>query len=186
MAHEQVRPETTGAQGPSLPLWLAVQVLRAGRPVRAAVWRRLPRSRLRTILVGAFMGLSYRAVPRVAARGRSALMPLVRELFEPEIEFTTAPHDPDPGTYRGHEGVVQLFLGWLEMFPDLRLESGDIVEAGDCLVMPTHIHGHGSASGLEGHLHATWVIRVSPRARAARVDEYADHGAALEAAAAAE
>jgi len=149
--------------------------------MRASVWRHFPRSRLRTSVLGAFLGLSYRAVPRAAARGRGALMPFVQELFEPEIEWTTAPHDPDPGTYRGYEGVVRLFLGWTEMFPDLRLESGDVVEMGDCLVMPTHIYGHGSASGVEGHLYATWVIRVSSRGRAARVDEYVDHTTALEA-----
>jgi ketosteroid isomerase-like protein len=73
----------------------------------------------------------------------------IADLLDPEFEVQTAPDLPEAGTYRGAEDFGKLVTSLVEPFDEIRLETGQIVElAEDLLLVPLRIHGRGRLSGL--------------------------------------
>jgi uncharacterized protein len=65
-----------------------------------------------------------------------------------EVEWTTPPEDPDPGTYHGHEGVEQFWAQWRAAVGQLQFEPLEVLEEGDHVVVVALRSGRGEHSGL--------------------------------------
>jgi ketosteroid isomerase-like protein len=85
-------------------------------------------------------------------------------------------------TYRGHEGVRELFRDLKEGFTDQHVEASEVRDLGDLLVAIGQIRGRGKESGAEAESPINWVVDFRD-GRAVRVREYLDPKAALKAAA---
>jgi ketosteroid isomerase-like protein len=50
--------------------------------------------------------------------------------------------------------------GWLEIFPDFRMETSEFIDAGDRVITVTHWQGTGTGSGLAFDAHAAEITTV--------------------------
>lgn len=70
--------------------------------------------------------------------------------FDPDIEWEVGPDLlPDGQTYRGHEGVLEFWHTWHQLFNPTRLEIEECTDLGDdrvCVI--TRISGEGAGSGV--------------------------------------
>lgn len=73
----------------------------------------------------------------------------VLEHMSEDVEWISPPEDPDPGTYRGHEGVEQFWAQWRAAVGQLRFTAEETIEAGDHVVVVARRSGRGETSGLE-------------------------------------
>ena len=55
---------------------------------------------------------------------------------------------------------VQPVRSWLETFPLITLDVHELLDAGDCVIAVTTLHGRGSASGLEVEDDYVFVYRM--------------------------
>jgi len=102
--------------------------------------------------------------------------------FDPEIAWQTW-IVPGPGgaTYRGHEGILELWSDARNVFGDFRNVPERIIVAGDKVVAFVAVRGRGKESGAEvegriGHVHTFRGDLV------VRIDSYEDRDEALRAA----
>ena len=73
----------------------------------------------------------------------------VLEHMSEDVEWITPPEDPDPGTYRGWQGVEKFWEQWRASVGQLRFEIEQIAEVGDHVVVTARRSGKGEHSGLE-------------------------------------
>ena len=97
-----------------------------------------------------------------------------------ELQVSDAYFDA-PRTYRGHEGMRQLFAAQAEVFDPFRLEPEEFFDAGDRVVVTARAGGLARGSGVEvfgrfGHL---WTVRGG---KIVAFKEFKDPRDALEAA----
>lgn len=105
----------------------------------------------------------------------------VLDHMAPDFEWVTDPHDPDPGTYRGHEGVERFWARWREAFGQLYLIPEEVIDAGDQVVVVARRRGQGVASGVEIEAEVAQVFTFRGMT-AVRCQEFYDREAALQAA----
>jgi len=111
-------------------------------------------------------------------RGSEAVI----EFLDPEIEWRTRSDLPDSGTYRGQDGFRHLISRFEEVMDDIYMEAGDVIDAGERVIVRLRWGGRGKASGAEFEENEeTWVLAVRG-GKIVRVDEYATKEEALEAA----
>ena len=100
--------------------------------------------------------------------------------FDPEIVWHTyLVPGPGGGTYRGHDGVRELWADARNIFGDFRNEPERLISVEDRLLVMVRICGWGKESGVEveakiAHVHTFRDGKV------ARVDSYEDRDEALE------
>jgi ketosteroid isomerase-like protein len=83
---------------------------------------------------------------------------------------------PDAGTsWRGPAGVREFFRKWVGAFDDWGYEIGELIDAGDSVVVETRQWGRGKGSGVpvENHFWAVWTIRNGKVVRATHHPERA-------------
>src|SRR4029450_13804469 len=73
----------------------------------------------------------------------------VLEHMSPDVEWITPPEDPDPGTYRGLEGVETYWAQWRAAVGQLQFTIEEPGDAGESVVVAARRHGRGEHSGLE-------------------------------------
>ena len=102
------------------------------------------------------------------------------QFYAADAVYHSREDEPDTGTHRGREAIRGLFHMWLEMFPDLRFQMDDYIDAGDAVVMPGWIcaTGHDSATAIRQAY--TWVARIH-NGRVVEVREYHGKDEGLEA-----
>jgi uncharacterized protein len=85
----------------------------------------------------------------------------VLELMDPEVVMRDRPEIPDPGVYRGHEGVLAALAQSLDYFDEVRFVPEEIHDAGDNVVVVLRMHGRGKESGVpvEERIAHLWTIR---------------------------
>jgi uncharacterized protein len=105
----------------------------------------------------------------------------VLEHMSPDVEWITPPEDPDPGTYRGLEGVETYWAQWRAAVGQLQFTIEETIDAGDSVVVVARRQGRGEHSGLQV---SDRVIQVYDfeNGKCVRVHEYYDRDAALSAA----
>jgi hypothetical protein len=70
--------------------------------------------------------------------------------LHPDVEWQSLDVFPDPGMYRGPEGVREFFETWLDTFQGFRLHLEDCVTVDQHLVLATlRVSGEGAGSGVE-------------------------------------
>ena len=62
------------------------------------------------------------------------------------IEWITPPEDPDPGTYRGYEGVEKYWAQWRAAVGQLHFKIEEILDAGNSVVVVARRQGRGSTA----------------------------------------
>jgi ketosteroid isomerase-like protein len=102
------------------------------------------------------------------------------EIWHPEIEYEAL----DPATYRGHDEMRRVFMGWSNMFAEWWVEADEIVDAGDQVVAVERYGGRGmKGSDAETGLEQSLARLISFKdGRIWRVKEYSTLDQALEAA----
>ena len=69
--------------------------------------------------------------------------------FDPEIVWYCLADEPDPGPFRGHQGILALYARWRELLPDLQLEVEEYIDAGEYVIVSGRFHGHTADSDAE-------------------------------------
>ena len=97
-----------------------------------------------------------------------------------DFVFVASPDVPDGGTYRGEE-AKQWITAWVESFEGHTIEATDIIDGGDKVFFEIHQRGRprGSQVSVEGRW---WVVNTFREGRIVRIEVFADHAEALEAA----
>ena len=97
-----------------------------------------------------------------------------------ELEVSDAYFDA-PRTYRGHEGMRELFAAQAEVFDPFRLEPEEFLDAGDQVVVIARAGGIARASGVEvlGRFGHVWTLQ---RGKIVHFKEFKDPDEALQAA----
>lgn len=95
-----------------------------------------------------------------------------------DVEWISPPEDPDPGTFRGHEGVEQFWAGWRAAVGQLSFEPERLIDAGEHVVVFARRSGRGEHSGLEVSDRVIQVFTFDGDT-CIRVREFYDQGEAL-------
>jgi ketosteroid isomerase-like protein len=119
---------------------------------------------------------------------------IVRETYEPmargdfsvfadvveDFEFVTSPEMPDAGTYRGEEAITWM-RAWVESFEDLTMESTEMIDGGEKVVVGLYQRGkpRGSQTVVEGRW---WQVVTLRDGEIVRSETYPGRNQALEAA----
>ena len=77
--------------------------------------------------------------------------------YDVEAEFDVSSVRPEGGVYRGHEGIEEAILAWVETWADYRFEIKEIIAAGDRVLAIMQEFGRGDGSGVEIDQHTFWV-----------------------------
>jgi ketosteroid isomerase-like protein len=102
----------------------------------------------------------------------------VLEHMSEDVEWITPPEDPDPGTYRGYEGVERFWSQWRAAVGQLEFRVEEIAEVGDHVVVTARRSGRGEHSGLEVSDRVIQVFTFEGE-RCVRVAEHYDRATAL-------
>jgi ketosteroid isomerase-like protein len=102
------------------------------------------------------------------------------EFAHPDVVSHRAPPLPDPQTYHGIDGVLQMYDDWTTDFEEFEMEVVELTEAGDRVVVEMVQRGRGKASGVvvEGRF---WFVYTLEAGRIARQDVYGAREQALDA-----
>jgi ketosteroid isomerase-like protein len=104
-----------------------------------------------------------------------------------ELDQALADADPEivwnpsqEGETRGGDAVRATMERWETAFEDLELTSEETIEAGDRVVVKTHVSGRGRGSGVDvdSRSYMVWTIRDG---KVTRMDEFTEREDALEA-----
>jgi ketosteroid isomerase-like protein len=100
------------------------------------------------------------------------------ELADPDIVCLRAPPIPDPQTYHGREGVLQMYADWTTDFDEFEMEARDAFEEGDRVFLDIFQRGIGRASGVEvsGRF---WFVFTVAGGSITRMDAYLTREQAL-------
>ncbi len=103
------------------------------------------------------------------------------EFAHPEIVCRRVPPLPDPQTYHGTEGLLQMYADWSADFEEFEMEPLEYVEIGDWVLVDMIQRGTGRASGatVVGRF---WMAYEISAGKAIRQDAYLTKQQALEAA----
>jgi limonene-1,2-epoxide hydrolase len=85
----------------------------------------------------------------------------VESLIHPNIEFHTFGRSPEAGVYRGKEAVREYNENLFAQFESIRFEIGELVDAGDRVVVMTTQHAvpKGGHQEMKVEVAEVWVIR---------------------------
>lgn len=95
-----------------------------------------------------------------------------------DVEWIAAPDDPDPGTYRGYEGVLRFWAQWRAAVGQLHFDPIEMEDLGEHVVVTAQRSGVGEHSGLAVSDTVIQVFTFEGDA-CVRVREFYDHGEAL-------
>ena len=95
-----------------------------------------------------------------------------------DVEWVTPPEDPDPGTYRGYEGVERFWSQWRAAVGQLEFKIEEIAEVGDHVIVTARRSGRGEHSGLAVSDRVIQVFTFQGE-KCVSVHEYYDRDAAL-------
>jgi ketosteroid isomerase-like protein len=83
-------------------------------------------------------------------------------LIDEDVEWHSRVDEPDADVYYGQESFRRYVDGWMETFPDVRLEfAGESVDLGDQVITPTHLVGTARATGIEVREPYSFLINIS-------------------------
>jgi ketosteroid isomerase-like protein len=102
----------------------------------------------------------------------------VLDHMSPDVEWVSPPEDPDPGTYRGYEGVEKFWGQWRAAVGQLHFEIEEMFDHGDQILVVARRKGRGEHSGLEVSDQVIQVFTFEGE-KCVRVNEYYDRAAAL-------
>jgi ketosteroid isomerase-like protein len=102
-----------------------------------------------------------------------------QEFLDPNIEVFW--QTPDATVTRGIDAFGEAWREWLSPWENLTVEAERVIEAENRVVVLAVLRGRGKGSGIEIELRAGYLWTLRGR-KAVRLEAYADHKTALEAA----
>ena len=102
----------------------------------------------------------------------------VLEHMSEDVEWISPPEDPDPGTYRGYEGVERFWAQWRAAVGQLEFTIEEIEAVGDHVIVTARRSGRGEHSGLQVSDRVIQVFTFEGE-KCVRVHEYYDRNKAL-------
>jgi ketosteroid isomerase-like protein len=102
-------------------------------------------------------------------------------MAHPEIVSVRAAPLPDPQTYHGHEGILEMYADWTTDFSEFEMYPDEIEEVGDRVLVLMIQRGVGKASGVEV-VGRFWFLYTFSEGLAVRQEAYATREQALRAA----
>ena len=102
------------------------------------------------------------------------------ELLHRDVAWHTARDLPDSDTFRGHEGVADLYSEWIDSFEDFRVEVEELIDGGDAVIVMTRLRGRFRGSSEEVDLIEAHVWKLFD-GKAVEIREYRTRAEALEA-----
>jgi ketosteroid isomerase-like protein len=103
------------------------------------------------------------------------------ELLHRDVAWHTALDLPDSGTYRGHDGIAELYAEWIDSFEDFRVEVEEMIDDGaDTVIVMTRLRGRFRGSTDEVDLIEAHVWKLID-GKAVEIREYRTRVQALEA-----
>jgi uncharacterized protein len=102
----------------------------------------------------------------------------VLEHMSEDVEWIAPADDPDPGTYRGLQGVEEYWAQWRAAVGQLNFVVEEIIDAGQNVVVVARRQGRGKHSGLEVSDRVIQVFHFEGE-KCTSVHEYYDRNAAL-------
>ena len=102
-------------------------------------------------------------------------------MAHPEIVSVRAAPLPDPQTYHGHEGILEMYADWTTDFSEFEMYPHEIEEVGDRVLVHMIQRGVGKASGVEV-VGRFWFLYTFRNGLATRQEAYATREQALRAA----
>ena len=105
----------------------------------------------------------------------------VAALLAPGFVAVRRPPLPDAQTYRGADGLQQMWADWTGEFDGLQMEIGEVTRVGNRVITELIQRALGQQSGVEveGHF---WAVYACHGGRITRMDAYASRDEALAAA----
>jgi ketosteroid isomerase-like protein len=102
-------------------------------------------------------------------------------LADPDIVSVRAPPIPDPQTYHGTDGVLQMWADWTTDFDEFEMEPLEYAELGERVIVDVLQRAIGRASGapVDGRF---WFVFTVASGRLTRMEAYLTKEQALEAA----
>ena len=73
----------------------------------------------------------------------------VLALFDDNLITRRLAPMPDPGTWYGREGLLDLVAEWIETFDEFRMKAEEFIDAGDHVVVRVAQEGRGAESGAQ-------------------------------------
>ncbi len=100
------------------------------------------------------------------------------ELTHPDIVSNRLPPLPDPQSYHGFEGLLQMWVDWTADFDEFEMESVEFTEVGDRVIVEMINRGTGKASGVvvDGRF---WFAYTVAEGKVVRLDAYLTKDQAL-------
>lgn len=94
--------------------------------------------------------------------------------MSPEIEWVTPPDDPDPGTFKGYEGVERFWANWRDLFGLIRFDVERMEDMGDHVLVHARRIARGEQSGVEVQERVFQLFTFGADGRCIRVQEFYD------------
>jgi ketosteroid isomerase-like protein len=88
---------------------------------------------------------------------------------------------PDPGTWHGPEGLLEVAAEWMEAFDEFTMKAEEFIDARDVVVVRVAQGGRGGGSGARV-TGTFWFVYGMRDGKVVALDMYATRGQALEAA----
>jgi ketosteroid isomerase-like protein len=109
----------------------------------------------------------------------NATLELPRWALRDDVEWQPPSDEPDNAARFGAQVVTAYVREWASTFDDYRCDLDDLIERGDCIVAPVHLHGRIGTSGQELSIPLTQVWTIED-GLVVRVREYRTTAEALE------
>lgn len=116
--------------------------------------------------------------------GADDLREILGQAYSGDLELTTLASGVGTGVgafYEGLDGFVRYLNEWLEPFSEYYVDNLDYIDAGTCVIVPSHQRGIGGGSRIEVELDVTTLYELRA-GKIVRVHQYDSTQQALTAA----
>jgi ketosteroid isomerase-like protein len=104
----------------------------------------------------------------------------VLELVHQDVVSVRAAPLPDPQTYEGIDGLYRMYADWTADFGEFEMDTGEVVDVGDRVVVEIPQSGRGKVSGAPVRA-SFWFVFTLVDGKVARQEVYMSREQAFEA-----
>lgn len=82
-------------------------------------------------------------------------------LFDPDVVTRRVSPMPDPGAWKGTDGMLEVISEWVATFDEFEMEPVEFIDAGDRVITAVAQEGRGEAGGVpvKGTFWFAWGVR---------------------------